>query len=394
MSDNKKELEPGVYLDNKRNNYYIKYKGITRRGFSKDEANSIIKALKLGLTTIEDIDKKRHQDKCNQKDLEEKTEELEMFYAVAEAFLEKKHAEKTYGTYLKAETEYRLRIKPNIKNKRVSEMTVVDCDRFRSQISKAKLGSRQKNYSINLFKNMVRYGMKINHLTDDPTIYMEHFPKTYEEELKREEAFKNIWSIDEFKQFIPYVKDPLYRLFFSTIISMGLRLGEAQALKWNDYKDGYIRIEESVTEKTEGGGKSIKCPKNIPSYRTISVPSDLKKLLDEHKEKEKVGEYFDENWFIFGKTKMLSRSTINRKKNEAIMEAGVKYITTHQMRHTHGSYLHAAGVPIANIGKRLGHGDLNTTMKYYIHPTKEGNDILLAAVEKSSHELLTATEAK
>ena len=49
-------IEKGCYYDKNSDSYYIKYKGITRRGFTKEEAIKYRQGLKLGFITLEDID--------------------------------------------------------------------------------------------------------------------------------------------------------------------------------------------------------------------------------------------------------------------------------------------------------------------------------------------------
>jgi len=49
-------------------------------------------------------------------------------------------------------------------------------------------------------------------------------------------------------------------------------------------------------------------------------------------------------------------------------KAGLENASLHTLRHTHASTLLANGVPVANVSKRLGHGDAHTTAKIYQHP--------------------------
>ena len=195
---------PGCYYDKKRDSYYIKYKGITRRGLTKKEAERYSYELRQGYITIDQIDKEKHPEKC----LCVTNKDTEKLYDIADLFLEKKmRLENTYGTYAKAKFNINNRIKLFMQNKMISEMTDSDCSLFKERLSKEPLSTEMKNYNINMLKRIVHYGMKINHIKEDPTEDMEPFKKSIEEKMKRKEKSSNIWSVDEFNEFISLVKE-------------------------------------------------------------------------------------------------------------------------------------------------------------------------------------------
>ena len=49
----------------------------------------------------------------------------------------------------------------------------------------------------------------------------------------------------------------------------------------------------------------------------------------------------------------------------------ITVITVHGLRHTHASLLLYNGVSIASVAKRLGHADMTTTQKTYLHIVQE-----------------------
>jgi len=46
------------------------------------------------------------------------------------------------------------------------------------------------------------------------------------------------------------------------------------------------------------------------------------------------------------------------------LKAGIKHIPTHGLRHTYGSHLAMAGVPLTDIMTWMGHSSIETTMIY------------------------------
>ena len=115
----------------------------------------------------------------------------------------------------------------------------------------------------------------------------------------------------------------------------------------------------------------------------------LSKLISEFKEDEAKQNSFKEDWFIFGRTKPLSRTSIDREKDRAIASSGVKRIRIHDFRHSHARCLIANGMNIVAVSKRLGHSDVNMTLKVYTRLLQKSENELIDFLEKSSHNLLT-----
>jgi integrase len=56
-----------------------------------------------------------------------------------------------------------------------------------------------------------------------------------------------------------------------------------------------------------------------------------------------------------------------RPMRDACLAAGVSHVGFHILRHTYGSRLAMAGVPMAVIAEALGHADERITRKHYAH---------------------------
>lgn len=56
-----------------------------------------------------------------------------------------------------------------------------------------------------------------------------------------------------------------------------------------------------------------------------------------------------------------------RKMKRISKEAGIPILTPHELRHTYGTLLRGKGVDIYTIQKVLGHSDISTTAKIYVH---------------------------
>ncbi|HML15564.1 MAG TPA: tyrosine-type recombinase/integrase, partial [Bryobacteraceae bacterium] len=69
-------------------------------------------------------------------------------------------------------------------------------------------------------------------------------------------------------------------------------------------------------------------------------------------------------------------------------------VSLHTLRHTHGSHLLAAGVPLPDVSKRLGHANPHVTATVYAHALPGRDDLAAAAWEKFQKDAKPAKPQK
>lgn len=184
------------------------------------------------------------------------------------------------------------------------------------------------------------------------------FKKKYEEDKH------DFYTLKEFKRFIKYVDDEIYKQFFNLLFYTGVRPGEAMALKFKDIKNGYILISKTINSH---GTRELGTTKTSSSNRKIRIDKVLERDLLNLKEIYSKKYKFDDDFFIFGGIKPLSPTTINRHKIKACEKANIRLITLHQFRHSHATFLLQKGIMINEVSKRLGHSKTSTTLDIYSH---------------------------
>ncbi|MDD4642714.1 MAG: tyrosine-type recombinase/integrase [Erysipelotrichaceae bacterium] len=337
-----------VYRNKTNSTWYIKFNNTTKRGFhSKKEALLYEAKLKLS-EEVESTDKSSKE--------------------VSYDYLSYKRIKVSFGTYDKNRNSIERHILPFFESdKSIAKITNLDCRKYYETLDKLNYSTVYKNDVLLTFKSIFKHAEKYFNLKSDPTRFVERFKPSFDEQMKKKEKETNIWSDEDFRKFISEIDNQVYKELFVMLYYTGMRLGEALALTWNDFHDNCVSISKSITRKTQKGSYEVRQPKNVSSYRTIGLGSNLSKEFIKFKNEEIREAGFTSDWFMFGRNKPLVLVTIDRVKEAAIKKARVKRIRIHDLRHSHASNLIASGANIVAVSRRLGHSDVNITLKVYTH---------------------------
>lgn len=148
------------------------------------------------------------------------------------------------------------------------------------------------------------------------------------------------------------------------IAKTGMRFSEALALTPKDFDLSRQVLSVSKTWDYKGNGgfaltKNQSSVRKIPlDWQTIIQFAGLIKDLPEDRP-------------IFVGNKKIYNSTVNDLLARHCKRAGIPIISVHGLRHTHASLLLFAGVSVASVARRLGHSNISTTQKTYIHIIQE-----------------------
>ena len=147
------------------------------------------------------------------------------------------------------------------------------------------------------------------------------------------------------------------------IAKTGMRFSEALGLTPQDFdlSRQIVSVSKTWDYKTHSGFQPTKnqsSMRKIPlDWQTVMQFAQLIKNLP-----------VDEPIFVKGK---IYNSTVNELLARHCKRADVPIISVHGLRHTHASLLLFAGVSIASVARRLGHSNMTTTQKTYLHIIQE-----------------------
>lgn len=152
-------------------------------------------------------------------------------------------------------------------------------------------------------------------------------------------------------------------------LATGMRIGEICALRWEciDIPRGLVHVNKTLQRiytKENGVGKSkviVTSPKSFKSDRYLPVPEKYLSVIKKYQEAPKV-------YLLTGKEdKFIEPRTLRAYYDRLMENNGTSYVTFHGLRHTFATRLVESGCDYKTISELLGHADINTTFRTYIH---------------------------
>lgn len=338
-----------AYKDEKRGTWYYKGKAKNSLGQWKDYQ-------KRGFTTKKEA-LKAEKEFLDNKIFGYTTTVDEVF----ENYLKSIKDNQSINTVRRKVYSYNNHIKTVFGNKKISSINRANIIAFRDELS-TKVANNSANSILSVFKSIFKYAIYEMNLDIQDPFKNVSFLKINDKEY-------NIWSPQEFNEFISFVDNDLYYLAFHLLYNTGMRIGELLALQWKDYNNGFINIKKSVSKK------EIHTPKTKNSYRKIKIDNKSIELLNniyQHKEDDD----FNDDFFIFGNQQPPAEYPIRRAFEKYLKLSKVKRIRLHDFRHSHASFLINNNVPVVAIAQRL--GDKQTTiLNVYAHFFDTTNDLIM-----------------
>ena len=178
----------------------------------------------------------------------------------------------------------------------------------------------------------------------------------------------NILNEEQLETFLAAAgKDPIWRDFFYTELTTGLRLGEICGLMWSDFdgRKGTLSVTRTLHKET-GGRLVAGDTKTYAGTRKILLPSSTAERLADRKKRSY------SQWIFPNPLRPeapLNPSTAYRQLKKILQEAGLPEIRFHDLRHTFATHAMASGVDAKTLSGILGHTKASFTLDTYTHTT-------------------------
>ena len=148
----------------------------------------------------------------------------------------------------------------------------------------------------------------------------------------------------------------------------GMRIGEILGLHWADidFKLGIVKVRRTLN--LVNGRFYEEPPKTAAGRRNIPIPDETLAELKTLWQKENVMA-IDGTGYVFHTRNgtPVAKNNVNKFWHSILALCEVPYKNIHVLRHTHATELLAAGVPLIEVSRRLGHADASITLKVYGH---------------------------
>lgn len=168
-------------------------------------------------------------------------------------------------------------------------------------------------------------------------------------------------------------EDPDFGVYLWVLAVTGCRRGEACALRWTDVdlERGEVAIRRSIAHV---GDELREKDTKTHQGRRLAIDEATVALLRAQRLRCRerwlaLGEHLADDAFLFGDADGRPwRPDVCTNRFTRLREGvGLPRVRLHDLRHFVATTLGEAGVPIATISGRLGHGDKATTLNLYTH---------------------------
>lgn len=279
-------------------------------------------------------------------------------------YLKKNNKFSTYYTYIKP---YDKHIYPFFKSFYINNINTLTIREWAEKLEKNGYSVKYMNNIYNILNNIFKFACKNYSLNSNPVETYGCFKTKNDKVIDDNKKLRTI-SLDDFNKFVSVIPDTEleYKTLFYMLFYTGMRKGEIQALKWSDinFNKNEIKVNKTIFSRTIKD-TSITSTKNNTN-RIIKISKALKDILEEYYKKQKEYSDYNDNWFVFGSTRFMPSTNIDRHKHKYFEQSGVHEITIHEFRHSHVSLL---------INEYIKSGQTDTTKFFLMMSNRMGHTV-------------------
>lgn len=161
--------------------------------------------------------------------------------------------------------------------------------------------------------------------------YTNNLKKVQKPKKRVQKTKMQIWTREQFEQFIAVVDDPMFHALFTLLFYTGRRKGEVLALTPLDLKGTKIIFDKSVSRKTLD---------NKSTYEITSTKAEKDAQIPICKTvQNELNSYKGDSPFLFGGERPLGDNKVRRIFHNYCSKAGLPPIRIHDLRHSFVSML-------------------------------------------------------
>lgn len=245
------------------------------------------------------------------------------------------------------------RVIPFFRDLQVNEITPAHVRKWQSELLADGVAPTYAKTINNQLSAVFNYACRYYGLAANPARAAGSVGKKHASEM-------NFWTVDQFNQVIEHVPRLPGRTGLSILFWTGLRIGELLALRPCDIDLEAKRLTVNKSFQSIEGKEVITDPKTERGRRVLPLPD---KLCAEIKAYEDAIYDLRPDDRLFPYTK----SYFHRQMQKGCDATGIEKIRLHDLRHSHAALLIHLNTPILLVSERLGHENVETTLRTYGH---------------------------
>lgn len=229
-----------------------------------------------------------------------------------------------------------------------------------------------KNYSQSTiskekdqFSQAFKYALNKGYILENPMIEIIEPKSNKPPKIVRALEIEEQQMLTNYLMNIPIENEP-YKVAYLMQMYLGLRIGEALALKTSDINLSRNLIHISRTLTFDKNHKLImgEFPKTFAGIRDVPIP---KFILKEILNQMRLAENHKENLlFVNSQNNYADPKNANKFLKNTLKKVNMNDITTHSLRHTYGTRCIEAGMRAVALQRLMGHSDISVTINTYV----------------------------
>jgi integrase len=285
---------------------------------------------------------------------------------------------------------YKKRIKPELGNMKLQQITKLKIDDFQKRINSAEDATPTGCKSaMVLLKNILTDAYRDDIIKNNPIANVKIY-KTVN--TKAGKTIHRALTDEEQKLFFDELEGDFYYEFLFLMLHTGMRMGEVAALTLQDidFENNCIYVKRTATRAKDGKRIVGTSTKSESGEREIPMNNEIKTAIQRQLQKRKIIALDNQLLFTSVRGKIVQTEQISNTIKSALerLEAKgtpIEHFSSHALRDTFASNFYRKYKDIKLLQEILGHKDYAVTADIYTHISKEEKQQAMSELSTTVH---------
>jgi integrase len=248
---------------------------------------------------------------------------------------------------------------PRLGSQPISRVTRQQVEQFTSSCLRDGLAPKTTTNCLGLVNGIFEHAIRRGWATENPCRHVDR-PDVRDED-DRDIRFLEPAEIEALLRATPDDDfGRVQRVIYLTAVMTGMRQGELLALRWLDidWTAQRIRVRRNLVRGEFGTPKSKRGSRAVPLADRLG--GELDRL-------HQASAFTADDDLVFANPhtgRPLNGNALLKSYQRALQRAGVRKVRFHDLRHTFGTRMAAAGIPMGTLQEWMGHANFGTTLIY------------------------------